>query len=294
MRWLVALGLALLLGLSGCSERYLRFATVSQASTLSELQYKMVLENLAALQDRPGILPWHVSISGGTTQATDIGEAQVFFGLNSAYGASGTRSIVQQWGFNPVTDPDALRLLQIAYRRTMGSTEMPDADFLDDVAHRIKLQIIATEDLKSQSAYFYQSETGKRREPNKNALEDIESTLGDETIYEPRENRASPPPRARKSPLAREVAHEIHSLVEDLAGIPTGWFHVGRKHDVPKDACYVAHQGPTYVWVDAAGMEGLSGFTLAVLDLATTIQPPQVFGSPGGGVSYSPGFEQID
>jgi hypothetical protein len=29
--------------------------------------------------------------------------------------------------------------------------------------------------------------------------------------------------------------------------IPMGWYCVGRKHDVPKGACYVAHHGDVYV-----------------------------------------------
>jgi hypothetical protein len=51
--------------------------------------------------------------------------------------------------------------------------------------------------------------------------------------------------------------------------IPMGWYCVGRKHDVPKDACYVAHYGDVYVWVMPQGLEGLTLFTMTVIDLAT-------------------------
>jgi hypothetical protein len=51
--------------------------------------------------------------------------------------------------------------------------------------------------------------------------------------------------------------------------IPTGWYSVGRKHDVPKDASYVAHYGDVYVWVSPQGLEGLTRFTMTVIDLAT-------------------------
>jgi hypothetical protein len=51
--------------------------------------------------------------------------------------------------------------------------------------------------------------------------------------------------------------------------IPTGWYFVGRKHDVPKDALYVAHHGDVYVWVNSQGLEGLTRFTMTVIDLAT-------------------------
>jgi hypothetical protein len=51
--------------------------------------------------------------------------------------------------------------------------------------------------------------------------------------------------------------------------IPMGWYCVGRKHDVPKDAYYVAHYGDVYVWVTPHGLEGLTRFTMTVIDLAT-------------------------
>ena len=50
---------------------------------------------------------------------------------------------------------------------------------------------------------------------------------------------------------------------------PRGWYGVGRKADVPKDACHVGCYGGVYVWVTPEGMNGLALFTLAALDLAT-------------------------
>jgi hypothetical protein len=51
--------------------------------------------------------------------------------------------------------------------------------------------------------------------------------------------------------------------------IPMGWYCTGRKGDVPRDACYVAHYGDVYVWVMPQGLEGLTRFTMTVIDLAT-------------------------
>ncbi len=50
--------------------------------------------------------------------------------------------------------------------------------------------------------------------------------------------------------------------------IPRGWYQVGKKHDVPKGACYTACHCDTYVWVMPDGMDGFAHFTLTVLDLA--------------------------
>jgi hypothetical protein len=51
--------------------------------------------------------------------------------------------------------------------------------------------------------------------------------------------------------------------------VPLGWYRTGRKKDVPRDACYVGHYGDTYAWVGPDGVEGLTRFTMTVLDLAT-------------------------
>src|SRR5260370_37005969 len=50
---------------------------------------------------------------------------------------------------------------------------------------------------------------------------------------------------------------------------PRGWFGMGGKKDVPKNACYVGCHGCTYVWVTPEGMNDLALFTMGALDLAT-------------------------
>jgi hypothetical protein len=59
---------------------------------------------------------------------------------------------------------------------------------------------------------------------------------------------------------------------------------------VPKDACYVAHEGKVYIWVTEEHRDDLSKFTMAVLDVATAIQEPETLNVQGSGLSFSPGF----
>ncbi|MBX3413988.1 MAG: hypothetical protein KF708_14960 [Pirellulales bacterium] len=51
--------------------------------------------------------------------------------------------------------------------------------------------------------------------------------------------------------------------------LPLGWYGVGCQEEVPCDACYVGNCGDTFVWVTPDGMDGLSLFTMTVIDLAT-------------------------
>lgn len=62
-------------------------------------------------------------------------------------------------------------------------------------------------------------------------------------------------------------AGEEASLVDYYP--PRGWYSIGCKKDVPKDACYVGCHGCTYVWVMPEGMNDLATFTMGALDLAT-------------------------
>ncbi|HVS37255.1 MAG TPA: hypothetical protein VMS17_16965 [Gemmataceae bacterium] len=58
-----------------------------------------------------------------------------------------------------------------------------------------------------------------------------------------------------------------------LEALQSGWYGAGGCKDVPRGACYVGHYHGTYVWVTPEGMEGLTRFTLAILDIATTLVP---------------------
>jgi hypothetical protein len=65
-----------------------------------------------------------------------------------------------------------------------------------------------------------------------------------------------------------------------LDAIPPCWLHTGPRGNVPRHVCYKAHCGKKYVWVTAEGLEGLSAFTLVVLDLATTDPKSLVLPTP--------------
>jgi hypothetical protein len=196
--------------------------------------------------------------------------------------------VVQQWATNPIIHTDALKVLQMAYRRAFGIEEMPDKNLLDDIAHDIKKQITSTEDLRTETALFYQSQYIKLQQSYNSLRQATSSTVGEQQIM--------PGPGAadadldRKSPLAREVAREVTDLVDELQAIPTGWFGVGCWRDVPKDASFVAHEGKVYVWVTSEHRDELSQFTMAILDIATAIQEPQTLNVQGGGLTFSPGY----
>lgn len=267
--------------LAGCMSENLRRRTVDQGATLPELQYQQVLDNLALFAANPSALPWHINVREGTTQITDSASIGAAVDLgpppNWLPQLFGSRTAVAQWGGSPVIDPLELRLLRIAYRRAHGSPEMPGPDLIDELAHELKNQVAVNSDLRDESELFFEYESRKHQEYAQIDTDVV--TVNDES-FATRDGQ--------KSPLARDVTRQVVHIERELASIGTGWFHVGAKRDVPRDACYIGNYRDCWVWVTADGREQLTEFTLSAMKLSTLIKETQTLISPGS-VKFSPG-----
>ena len=275
-----------LAGSTGCMVHRLGQRTIHQARTLPDLQYQQVLDNLAMFADNPAALPWHVNFREGTTQVTDSASAGAAVDLgppsNTLPQLFGSRTIVVQWGMTPVIERTELRLLRIAYRRAIGLSEMPDPEFLSELAHELKNQFPSNADQRDESELFYELESAKSR--NYPEFDAKVITTNDDDVC-----AVGPAALPRQlSPLARNVCRQVESLQRNLARVGPGWFHVGRKKDVPRDACYVGQHHDRYVWVGPEGREALTEFTLTVMRISTLIKETQTLISPGS-VKFSPG-----
>ena len=148
-------GLLLVLTLmSGCTNDQLRYNTVKQAMTINEIQHRQVLQNLAAFSANQYTLPRHVNLHDGTAQITDNGSiaGQV---INQTFlTIGGQRTIVDQWSMTPITNDVALRLLQLAYQRALGSPYnlYTSKDLANDFAHEYKKQTYQVDDLRTTAA----------------------------------------------------------------------------------------------------------------------------------------------
>jgi hypothetical protein len=269
--------------LTGCTTGRLRQRTINQGSTLPELQYQQVLDNLAQFATNPSALPWHVNLREGTTQITDSASAGALIDLGPPAVTQpqifGSRTAVAQWGMSPVIDPIELQLLRIAYRRAHGIAEMPSPEFLGELAHELKDQFASNSDLRDESELFFEFEG--RASHNPRELDSRIITTNDDDFAVD----ISP---LNISPLARNVRRKVGTIQRDLARIQPGWFRVGCKRDVPKNACYVGKCCDRYVWVEADGRDALTEFTLTVLKFSTLIKETQTLISPGS-VKFSPG-----
>jgi hypothetical protein len=257
---------------------------INQGATLPELQYQQVLDNLALFAANPAALPWHINLREGTSQLTDSlsGGAALDTGPPVTWFPQllGSRTAVAQWGGSPVIDVTELRLLRIAFRRAHGASDMPSPAFLDELTHELKEQIASNADLRYESELFY--ELQGRASRSSQELDARMITTNDDAVC------GDPEPMRDRSPLARNVCRKIATIQNDLAMIQPGWFYVGFKRDVPKEACYVGKSGKCYVWVGPEGLDQLTEFTLTVLKLSSLIKETQTLISPGN-VKFSPG-----
>jgi hypothetical protein len=201
----------------GCATHCsLRDNTLKTSSTLTDLNYQQVLDNVARFVAHPSAMPSIAVINAGTVTVSD----QKSLNANATYvptetfsqqagsglpilsllfNPSGSRNVTENWSLAPVTDIDNLRRIRCGFQLVVLGRETTDCDSCLDLLRR-----------------FYLGETDRM-----------------DCMF------------------------------------PTGWFQTGCKKDVPRAACYVARCGDTYVWVLPDGLEGLTRFTMTVIDLAT-------------------------
>ena len=125
--WFVLLAVGALS--TGCTHVVLEHRTVNQASTVPDLQYQQVLDNLAMFACTKDALPWHVKVKGGTIQVTDQATGGFLAVIPSAVSDSvkalftpstaGQRTALQQWDVDPAIELDELESLQLAYQKAI-------------------------------------------------------------------------------------------------------------------------------------------------------------------------------
>lgn len=151
----------LLMVFPGCTYMRLQHSITDQATTLAELHYQQVLNNLAAFSLNPDIIPSHVSIRDGSAQIQDFGQ----LALGSSFGRqmgdlatgsptlTGSRTVVEQWGVSPVTDDIEIRVIQIAYQKALGFPALMDLDLMNDLARELSRQTAETSDIDQRNEF---------------------------------------------------------------------------------------------------------------------------------------------
>jgi len=297
--WKPALVLAFALMNAGCMTTQLRNRMTEQASTIPDVYYQIVLNNLAMIAADPARMPY---FSDPQTARTSIGRnASVSYGINldlitsaptnaalsyffgrylvdkQTATLTGGQNDIGEWAAVTANDPDKLFSMRAVYRKTTGTATSEDEEILKEFYYR---HFEITDDtltlLREKRPEVYNVIGEKLRK-----LEDIEY-LSVESF----ERRLAADDILGKDDAERyrrailkyaRMEHEATEFVSDfdthhllyISALKPGWFNVGQRRDVPKNARYVGHYCDTYVWVAPENGELLTRHTLAILDIHT-------------------------
>jgi hypothetical protein len=268
--------------LAGCTHRQLDRSTVLTTSTVMDIQYRTVLTNLAMMSVLPGAIPSHADLADGVVQVNDrlgFGQGGGFttfssgafgFGLNQ-FGPSGQRQVTEQWGADATTDPQRVTDLQDLYRVALGLPPLPPPNAVDYLrrlereGRKRSGQNRGDTDGRHQrrdSGSPDESRGDKQRKSEQLIAHNVthQRSVGTGGIDASDSSSAQP---TAISENERVVPIEIL-----LSDVPTpGWFHLGRRKDVPKHACFVGRYCDQYCWVLADGVTDLSRFTVTVMNV---------------------------
>lgn len=103
---------------SGCTSYALHEFTSSQIQSVQDIQYQMVLDNIAMFIDSPGAIPWHITIPKGTATIGDTastGFVNKWPPSVQTYSLSGGRVWSGDWTIAPVFDTNVLTQLSVLY-----------------------------------------------------------------------------------------------------------------------------------------------------------------------------------
>ncbi len=246
--------LVLLFSSAGChTHNFLRRNVTKQTATLTDILYTQVLDNLAMSVSNPASLPHFAIIGEGTTQDVDAGQGTAgltwspFTLATEALTMNGSRSLQENWKLQPVMSAGRLRRLRCAYQLVLSG-----AHYHLEAAPKQQSKIV----LEGDTCIDCVGEMIKMKLlPNPEKFEGWKESLQFETELK-----------------AQAYAEELVRVLN--CNFPQGWYGVGECHGSAQDVCYRGRHCGTQVWVNSAGIDALSRFTMTVLQLAANDPDP--------------------
>jgi hypothetical protein len=110
----------------GCLHRQLEFTGRRTLSTLPDLHYQQVMDNLAAAASNPGRLPYLAVVGQGAIQVTDNSTTTLGLAhpLNitapGGVGLAGSRNVTGTWSLGTITSPEKIREMQSLYQQAVA------------------------------------------------------------------------------------------------------------------------------------------------------------------------------
>lgn len=263
--WNAVIIVCLILALcAGCTHHFLQRNTARHASTISDILYQQVMDNIALFCNCPGALPHFAVLSDGTTQATDQTTPTGGLKWNAhrifeeALGTSVNRQLMENWKIAPVTSAGRLNRMRCALQFVVAPpvfvVEEKELEGLDGLWFYIA-------DSPCTKCIAELTKMQLLPKPSSDLIVKGQVIVRDDRYY------------FRNASLAH--AHVLAMMDGIACNFPSGWFCCSTKKP-PSDACFVGRCGKTYVWSTGNGIDELSRFTITLLTLAT-LDPPSPY-----------------
>jgi len=249
INWKRVILTGLLTLVAGCQSMLVEQNTVYMAGRLSDIQYGQVMTNLALVADNPAALPHFVLTDSGKTvvQETDqtsgsMAWALVVYGMphfgntllsNASPAVQYIHQDADEWDGEPALQPVQELLMRDLYHKALGLPQSPGETTLAE--------------------WFFSDDPFKDADEKALIKEMLKIAKDYELVCS----------LANAKPAYFQAMHKTYNHIEPCR------IHVGKRLDVPKDACYVGHHGHTYVWALKDDMESLTNLTISVLAVAT-------------------------
>jgi hypothetical protein len=281
----------------GCMTTQLRNRQTEMGSTIPDVYYQEVLNNLAMLATDTSRMAYFCDPQ---TSRVDISRtANVSYGVNwdlisaaptgvltlfnrylldrQTATLTGGQTDLGEWASVTANDPDKLFSMRAAYRRTLGRATEEDEEILTEFYYRhFEVTDDALKRLREKRPEVYDAIASKLQKVKGIeylSVETFEKRLAQADVLGPDDME-----RYRRPILKfARMDHEPTEFVSDsdthhllyISALKPGWYQIGCRHDVPRNACYVGHYCDTYVWVPPENVEMLTRLTLAILDIHT-------------------------
>jgi hypothetical protein len=276
-RWTLPLVLACGMLNAGCMTTQLRNQMNEQASTIPDVYYQQVLNNLAMIVAEPARLPY---FSDPQTSRVSIARtANGSYGINydlitsaptgvltlfnrwmldrQSATLTGGQTDTGQWAALTSNDPDKLFSMRAIYRKAAGTATSEDEELLTEFYYRhFQITDEALLRLRENRPEVYKAigeKLEKLRDMEFLTVESFENRLAKPDVLGPDDVVRYRRPvlkfaRMENEPTEFVSDEDTHHLLY-LPAVKPGWFAVGGKDDVPKHACYIGRYCNTYVWV---------------------------------------------
>ena len=265
---------------SGCQTTQLQQSTLHQAKSVTDLYYQQVLTNIAMLHGHPASLPYYsLPVSGQDvtqfsvslsytagwdiiTSATKLLDRYLLDKQTAA--VTGGDTNIQTWNTDPTNDPNKLLLMKYAYEVAFGNSAH-FGDLVKVLDYDFQLQ----QEKQGITNRLQKEKQAINNKTNNDLLIALQSD--DEKVQKAANEKLN---KAIQDYLERSKQPSITQFaVQYSTMLHSGWFGIGTRHDIPKEACYVGHCGNTYAWVLPGHEEELAEFTLVILDIVTFVAP---------------------